>query len=117
MAGILSVGTLTVAWDGVTPAAAPANSTLVMSVNEYSAAGFELTGTFTATLVLEGTINGSTWFSPNCLNIDKSSGTASLTSAGRRLIQLAGLTQVRVRCSSFVSGSPACTLAGSLAGV
>src|ERR1700682_4476665 len=107
MASSAAAGSLNVAWDGVTPAAAPAGSTVVFSVNEYSAAGFEISGTFVGTVVIEATINGTTWFTPNMLNIDKSAGTGSLTAPGRRLIQLTGIGALRARMSAFTSGAAA----------
>lgn len=117
MADQIASGALSVAWDGATPAVAPANSTVVLSVGDSASAGLEIEGTGTWTIVLETTISGATWFAPNCLNVDKTSATASLTAAGRRLIQITGYTVLRARMSARSSGSPVVTLAGAVAGV
>jgi hypothetical protein len=117
MASSGASGSLTAQWNGTSPVIAPAGSTVVFPVNEYSSAGMEITGTFVATVLIEATIDGITWFSPNCLNIDKSAGTASLTAPGRRLIQLVGVVALRARCSAYTSGTALVTLAGALAAV
>lgn len=109
-------GSLSVAWDGASPATAPAGSTLSLDIGELTAVALEVTGTFNATVNIQATIDGVTWFSPDCSNVDGSAATATLTTAGRRLIEVGTYAQVRLRLNPRVSGTAVCTLTGSAGG-
>lgn len=114
MADVITSGTLSVAWDGSSPATAPAGSVLQLSLNDLASVGAEITGAGTWNIVFETRIAGATWFAPNCLNVDKTAATASLSAAGRRLIQTAGYSDLRGRLASVSGGAaPVLTFAGS----
>jgi hypothetical protein len=115
MAVSTAQGTLNAAWNGV--GTAPAGSVLQLSVAELAAISVQVTGTFTATILLEATIDGTTWFAPNVLTLAKAAGSATITGTGQSLVQIAAYTAVRARMSAFTSGSAVVTFAGSLSGV
>lgn len=115
MADSTATFTFSALWNGT--GIAPAGTVFVISVAEMASAGIEVTGTFTATLLVETTIDGITWFTPNCLTVAKAAGPTSFTAPGRTFVQLEGITVLRVRCSAYTSGSPVATAALSLAGV
>lgn len=65
------------------------------SVGNAGAAYIQVTGTFTATLEVEGTADGSTWASIS----------TDITAAGTVQLNVAGLRKVRLRCSAYTSGT------------
>lgn len=75
------------------------------NVQGMSAVGIQISGTFVATLQLEGSIDGSNWFSLNMVNPATGVSASSLTGAGAVVGICVGLMTVRVRASSFTSGS------------
>jgi len=117
MADQIASGSLSVAWDGVTPAAAPANSTVVLPLGKSGAAGCEITGTFTGTIVLEASFDGVTWFAPACTTVANASATNSLTAPGRRKIDPGAAVALRARMSAFTSGAAVTTLTGTPVGM
>jgi len=85
-------------------AAATANGE-AMNVAGLGLAGVQITGTFTATVTFEGTIDGSTWVSVLARNV--ADGTTSATATAPAVFQVpaAGLAQVRARVSAYTSGA------------
>jgi hypothetical protein len=72
--------------------------------------GVDLSGTFTATLVVEGTLgdpssSATTWRTLYGRPITGGGAAASFTAAGLYLFSVAGLHAVRVRCSAYTSGT------------
>lgn len=65
---------------------------------------------WTATLVVEATINGSTWFTPAIRTPTGAAGSASFAANDRMIALVAGCAAARVRCSAYTSGSPRVTL-------
>lgn len=86
----------------------------VFSVEGMSAIGFQISGTFVATLAFEGTIDGTNWFSFGM--VDPSTGVAStsVTATGALMGSCSGLRAVRVRASSFTSGLVSVTFQSSV---
>ena len=74
-------------------------------------AALQLTGTFSATAVFEGTIDGVTWVSW-AMNAAATPGTlvTSATAAGLFQGSCLGFTQVRARCTVYASGAIVATL-------
>ena len=58
-----------------------------------------------ATVVIEGTVDGSNWFAMNLVPVSTGVIATSITAAGSWQVDIAGLLQVRARCSTFVSGT------------
>ncbi len=74
--------------------------------------GVQLDGTFVGTVVVEGTINGTTWVALKPSPIDTDVAAASFTAKAIVKAQVVGLTKVRVRCSAYTSGTIEVTING-----
>lgn len=74
-----------------------------------------LSGTFVATLLVEGSIDGTNWFTLPMRTFNAASKlyVVSATAVGQFVGANPGFTQLRVRCSAFTSGSAVFTLAAS----
>ncbi|OXE37448.1 MAG: hypothetical protein CGW95_01475 [Phenylobacterium zucineum] len=87
-------------------------SVTVTNLNDACSALVVLSGTFSATMIFEGTVDGTNWFPIQAARADVNS---SVTTAGLALaftaqafgykLDLNGVTQVRVRCTAFTSGT------------
>lgn len=76
-----------------------------LDVDGFSTALIELTGTFVGTVVFEYTINGEDW-NTLTVNVFGASSTATgATAAGKWLVNVAGLQQIRVRSTAYTSGT------------
>lgn len=90
------------------------NQTVAISTVGCGDVGVQIAGTFTGTVVFEGTVDGSTWsgltlFGAGPLPIPNSS--LSVPQLGR--LVAAGLNQVRVRCSAYTNGTIAVIIEAS----
>lgn len=81
------------------------NAALTLDVEGFTQAGIDVRGTFTATLVAEGTIDGSNWFTLGFVPVPAGINATSITAAGQWLVQIAGLLKMRIRVSAYTSGS------------
>jgi hypothetical protein len=87
-------------------------SVTVTNLNDACSALVVLQGTFSATMLFEGTVDGTNWFVIQGTRADSNS---AITTAGLALaftaqtfaykLDLNGVTQMRVRCSAFTSGT------------
>lgn len=88
-----------------TPASCPANSTVTAPTNGASTVNFTLSNTFVATILFEGLDGNSTWQA----TIGTVPGNGSATAASGTPINLSipagGFSQIRARCSNYVSGT------------
>lgn len=89
---------------------ATANSCLVVALNSpgvdsIGSASFDVSGTFSGTLTFEA-FGGNTWQALNVTPSNSSTATTTTTSGGLWQANVAAYTQIRVRCSSYSSGSP-----------
>lgn len=91
---------------------ATANACLVVNVSNNAAASvIQLTGTFSATLQFEGvTQQGGTFVSVAATPLAGGSAVTSSTGTGAWRVTASGLSQLRVRCSTFVSGTVAAAI-------
>lgn len=71
--------------------------------------GIQITGTWVATLVFEGTIDGSNWFSIPVVTVGDIATSASTTINGQWRVPSSGFNQIRVRSSLYTSGSASIT--------
>jgi len=71
--------------------------------------GATVSGTFSATLQFEGTVDNNTWSSIQATP-SGGSGVTSTTSAGTWQITPGGFQFIRIRCSAYTSGSATATL-------
>ncbi len=84
---------------------------------EVATVSLQLTGTWTATLVWEATVDGGvSWFSIQSAVLSSPAGAlvTSATANGQWTLSTAGLDAVRVRASAFTSGTAVVTLETSL---
>jgi len=63
----------------------------------YSILGVQITGTFTATVYFEGTVDKSTWVSLEAINVATGAKATSAAAAGVYRMGVAGLVQARAR--------------------
>lgn len=80
------------------------NGAVTFSTSGKASAVFNLTGTWVATLYVEGTVDGTNWF---LLNGTLSTPTYVITSNIPFAVNVAGLLQVRIRAQAFTSGTVA----------
>ena len=84
-----------------------------LNVNaETAAVAFAVTGTFSATLTFEATLDGTNWFAYSALAPGVGAATsrvytATVATTGLWQINAAGFSAVRVRCSAYTSGTAA----------
>lgn len=79
--------------------------TLPMDVSTLGICSIDVRGTFSATLVVEGTVNGTDWFTLNITPINGGTAVSSITAAGQWAATTAALSKIRVRCSAYTSGT------------
>lgn len=76
-----------------------------LSCEYMSVAGVHITGTFSATVNFEGSIDGSSWFAISALNISTGASATTATAAGVFQLDVSAITALRARISSWASGS------------
>jgi hypothetical protein len=102
------LGNLTMSTVGTTPA----TGILKMDAAGLEAAGFQILGTFNATIQFEQSLdNGVTWVAKTVYPFDGGAGVTSATGTGQWKASIGGETHLRARCSAFTSGAPAVTIA------
>lgn len=71
----------------------------------YNSVLFQVTGTWSATITFEGTLNGSTWVAIS--GTDQNAGTSATTATanGMYVVSGTGMLNVRARVSAYTSGS------------
>lgn len=83
---------------------------------KWGTVGVSIAGTFSATLQFEGSAdNGATWASVNATPAGGTTAVTSTTGTGTWTIPSAGFSHIRVRCSTYSSGSATATLNPSIA--
>ena len=71
----------------------------------YQHLAFQVTGTFSATVNFEATIDGSTWVALSVWDTPTNTRATTATAAGLFYVAVGALSQVRARISSYASGS------------
>lgn len=94
---------------------ATANSTVATAtMNGVSTATIEVTGTFSETLLVQITTDGSNWTAlPTITKISDSTTAANITAVGNYQVSVPAAAQARVTCSAFTSGSATVTVRAS----
>ena len=90
----------------------PLTGGLTVPVLGEGSLGIDVRGTFTATLIPEGSIDNTNWFTLTINPQAGGAGVTSITAAGSWTIGCAGFAAVRLRCSAFTSGTATCTVVG-----
>ncbi len=77
---------------------------------DNAACGVQVTGTFSATLLIEATMDGTNWGTYAFVNCADGTTAASISAVGQYRTELVGVHSVRVRMSARVSGTASVTL-------
>lgn len=88
-----------------------------LNVQGLSSIGIQVSGTFSATLQVEGSIDGSNWVSLFVAPPGTGINVTSITATGLWIGSVSGLRFVRVRCSAYTSGSANVSLVASANGL
>lgn len=108
-------GSITAANANLTSGTATANSTVATStLNGVSTADILVAGTFSATLVVQVSVNGSTWVSlPSIINVGTAAAVASITTAGTYQVSIPASSTFRVTASAYTSGTAVVSIRAS----
>lgn len=87
-----------------------AQEAITLTVEGYVQAAILLSGTWAGTIVIEGTIDGSTWTTLEATPIPTATAVTSMTANGQWIVQTAGFAQIRARISAYTSGSVKVTI-------
>jgi len=91
-------------------ATCPGSGCVVLSVSGVGGAAVQVTGTYSGTLSFEGSVDGTTFAALNLTPMNSTTAASSTTSTGVWSGGIGGLTVVRVRMSSYTSGSAVVTI-------
>lgn len=88
--------------------------TVTLALNGCGSVWLQITGPFSAILNFEGTVDGTTYFYVyGQQETDSTPGIATNSAAGNWQFPVSGLSSMRVRCSSYTSGTAIVTMRGS----
>ena len=85
-------------------AAATGNGT-AMDVDGLSLVGLQITGTFSATVTIEGSVDGTNYVAIRSLNLNTGAVASAPTAAGVFQVPVSGLAKLRARVSAYTSGT------------
>ncbi|HWQ32536.1 MAG TPA: hypothetical protein VNQ79_06615 [Blastocatellia bacterium] len=85
-------------------AAATGNGT-ALDVSGWYAAALQVSGTFSATVTFEVTVDDTNWIAVRACNLNDGSYSTTASAPGVFAIPLAGVSQLRARVSAYTSGS------------
>lgn len=107
-AGVSATGDITALNLNPTSGVATANSAVALSLNGATGFAVDLRGTFVATITIQGTINGTNWFSLAVIPAGSGANVATVTTAtaaGAWTGNANGFQQVRATATAFTSGT------------
>lgn len=83
-----------------------ANSFVAVNLADADTLSVQITGTFVATLIIQGSIDGVNWINMSSLvNVNGGAGLSTITAAGIYQVDVAGLNYLRVTASAYTSGT------------
>lgn len=85
---------------------------VTIDADGVSSIGIQITGTWTATLQFECTVDDTNWFSVQPWDISSFGTDTSTNDNGNFIVNVAGYSQFRVRASAYTSGTATVTLQG-----
>jgi hypothetical protein len=103
----MSVGNLL---KSTTTVAAAQDAATISGLPSVGSVGIQVTGTFSATITFEATVDGTNYVALNCLPSNSSTTASTATAAGAFTVSSGGYAAVRARCSAYTSGSPVLTV-------
>jgi hypothetical protein len=107
-AGVSATGSITALNSNLSTGAATANSAVALSLNGATGFAIDLRGTFTQTLLVQGSVTGADWITLQVIPIGAGlnvAQVASVSGPGAWWGNASGLQQIRVTCSAFTSGT------------
>ena len=91
------------------------NAELLLSLNGESSASFDIRGTFSGTVVVEGSDDGTNFISiPFYNSVTEVWATTATTAGAFDIPTISSLRVIRIRCSAYTSGSIIASLNASL---
>jgi hypothetical protein len=90
-----------------------AGASVVMTPNGDSTVGLYINGTFTGTINIERTYDGTNWFGATVVQYVTGQAVQSFTATGGGVIAAAGSLNIRAIMATYTSGSAAVTFRGS----
>lgn len=108
-------GSITASWNGSGSEVAAAF--VRVNLPGQAAVGVQVSGTFSATLAFEASIDGSTFVSVSARNLTSGAVATTTTATGAFVIHAPAAQVIRVRCSAYTSGTATLTLNASTAPV
>lgn len=84
------------------------NAEVVVAVEGSGLAAIDLRGTFSATMELQGSVDGTNFISIPVMADGTNTYVATMTAANVFFANVAGFSLIRVRCTAFTSGSVVC---------
>lgn len=82
------------------------NEEVTVTVADADVIAFSVTGTFTATLTAEASVDGTTFVTITGVNIGGNSAASTLTAAGvLRFLNTQGFEKIRLRVSAYTDGA------------
>lgn len=94
----------------VTANVAGADQATTLNLNGFGTAAVQVTGTWTATLTFEATVDGTNWFTINVFKVSDFSAVTTTAANGQWMTGVAGYRSVQVRASAYTSGTAVVTI-------
>jgi len=93
-----------------TTVAAANDAATVFGLPSVGVVGIQITGTLSATISFEATVDNANWVALNCIPSNSATPASSSTAVGVWTVNAGGYTSIRARCSAYTSGSPVLTV-------
>lgn len=81
------------------------NGVVALDLLQKDIQSVSILGTWTATLIFEGSNDGTNWFTIPAINVSTNAIVFSTAANGNFLVPAGGMSQTRVRASAFTSGT------------
>lgn len=103
----MSVGNLL---KSTTTVAAANDAATISGFPSVGVVGIQITGTFSATITFEATVDGTNYVALNCTPSNSGTAASTATAVGAFTVSSGGYAAIRARCSAYTSGSPVLTV-------
>lgn len=81
------------------------NGAVTLTIPTQASACLHVTGTWVATLIFEGSVDGANWFTVQATTLPAGASVTTTTATGAFLLGIGGFAAVRIRASAFTSGT------------